>query len=115
MIFVSRLMMISLAGCLIFGGNLLSLTFHSNRRLRRAICAGISCYLFYFALAVASGHAEFNSSIRGVVTNQSAKVIADTSVSLKNVATGVTYSSVTDSTGLYAFPRLSPGNYQLKL
>src|ERR1017187_1205858 len=91
------------------------LSLHFNQHLRSAIGTGISCFLFLFVLAVVPGHAQFNSSIRGVVSDPSGRLVQGGLVSLKNVATSLTYSATTDATGSYIFPSLGPGNYELTI
>ena len=53
-------------------------------------------------------------SIEGLVSDTSGAVIADARVTIKNTATGVTTSVVTNSTGNYTFPLVQVGNYDVK-
>ena len=50
-------------------------------------------------------------TITGVVRDTSGAVIAKAQVSIRNSATGITNSAVTDSEGLYVSPPLVPGDY----
>jgi hypothetical protein len=52
-------------------------------------------------------------TISGLVTDVSGAVIPNADVRATNAATGVTLSTKTNGTGLYAFPALSPGTYVL--
>src|ERR1700683_129481 len=50
-------------------------------------------------------------TITGVVRDKSGAVIAKAQVSIRNAATGLGSSTVTDSQGLYVSPPLDPGAY----
>jgi hypothetical protein len=51
-------------------------------------------------------------TISGIVSDKSAAVVANASVSMKNLATGVQSTATTNSQGLYSLPNLLPGDYQ---
>ena len=53
-------------------------------------------------------------TITGVVRDNSGAVIAKAQVNIRNAATGLTSSTVTDSQGLYVSPPLDPGDYTVK-
>jgi len=57
--------------------------------------------------------AQFRSSIEGTVTDQSGGVVPDALVTLTNNDTGISTSGQTNSEGLFRFPSLAPGHYQL--
>ncbi len=69
--------------------------------------------LCFFLLALSAGAvAQVGTSrITGTVTDQHGAVIADAQVTVRNEATGVTYTNKTTSAGVFAFPALSPGYY----
>jgi hypothetical protein len=50
-------------------------------------------------------------TITGVVRDNSGAVIAKAQVNIRNAATGLTNSTVTDSNGIYVSPPLDPGDY----
>jgi outer membrane receptor protein involved in Fe transport len=50
-------------------------------------------------------------TITGVVRDNSSAVIAKAQVNIRNQATGLTSSTVTDSQGIYVSPPLDPGDY----
>ena len=56
---------------------------------------------------------DTSSSIAGTVTDPSGAVLPNSSVSLVNNATGVVRKVQTDEAGLYAFPALPPGAYNI--
>jgi len=66
-------------------------------------------------MAVASLYAQTSTTgaIAGVVTDPTAAVMAGVSVTLKNVETGSSNSTTTNSQGSYNFPMLQPGHYSV--
>ncbi len=52
-------------------------------------------------------------TISGTMTDPSGAVIPGGNVSIKNVATGVTRTGVTNASGLYSVPNLEPGPYEV--
>ncbi|MBS1790030.1 MAG: TonB-dependent receptor [Acidobacteria bacterium] len=67
-----------------------------------------------FALA-AGGKAQTSGEITGLVTDASGATVSGASVSVTNKATGAVRQVTTNSEGLYAFPSLLPGVYELKV
>jgi hypothetical protein len=51
-------------------------------------------------------------TISGTISDRSGAVLANATVSLQNLATGVTTAVTTNAQGLYSLPNLLPGNYQ---
>ncbi len=58
---------------------------------------------------------EVSSSITGVVTDPSGSVVTGATVTAKDVARGTTYSTTTNESGVYSYPRLMPGSYEIKV
>jgi hypothetical protein len=54
-------------------------------------------------------------TISGTISDKSGAVVANATVSLTNLATGVTTTVTTNTQGLYSVPNLLPGNYQEKV
>src|SRR5262245_40720647 len=54
-----------------------------------------------------------NTSIRGIVQDQSKALIPGVTVTATNVETGAKITTLTDETGRYGFPDLTPGKYTL--
>ena len=58
--------------------------------------------------------AQALGEITGEVQDQSGAMVSGASVSVTNSATNVTRTTVANSSGLYSFPGLTPGTYQVK-
>ncbi|WP_263408851.1 TonB-dependent receptor [Terriglobus tenax] len=56
-----------------------------------------------------------NATISGGVADPSGKLILDANVVIQNDATGVVYSSKTNSVGMYLVPILPPGHYHVQV
>ena len=75
--------------------------------------------LFAVALALVAGgvwqaNAQATSgSISGIVTDERQGVIANASVTARNIGTNESRAATTDSEGRYRFPNLSIGNYEV--
>ena len=67
-------------------------------------------------LLVLSGRAwaQATTSLSGTVTDPTGAVVVGATVTLTNVATGVTRTTTTNERGYYAFPSLPPGTYNLR-
>ena len=59
--------------------------------------------------------AQFNSSIQGVVTDQSSSLMPGVAVRVTNVATGVTREAVTSEEGFYRALSLGAGHYRVEI
>jgi hypothetical protein len=57
--------------------------------------------------------AQYSGNVQGVITDPSEAAIANASVRLRNVDTGIERSDATGSSGNYRFTSLAPGNYVL--
>lgn len=88
------------------------------RRMKKLAFTGVFlmiCSLtFPFMTPVALAQAT-SGGLKGVVTDASGAVVADADVTAKNTATGTEAKTRTNSDGLYSFPRLQPGSYQLTI
>jgi hypothetical protein len=65
------------------------------------------------ATAPVFGQSLTSGDISGTVTDPSHAVVPNAAVGLKSLDTGSTQTAVTNSTGLYRFSLLKPGNYQV--
>jgi carboxypeptidase family protein len=82
------------------------------RRTRRV------AIIWILALALLSGaagrlSAAGNGSLSGTVADPSGGVVPGATVTLMNTALGTMFTAITDSKGLYAFPSLTVGRYDL--
>ncbi|HEY1902776.1 MAG TPA: carboxypeptidase regulatory-like domain-containing protein [Terracidiphilus sp.] len=57
--------------------------------------------------------AQFNSSVEGTVTDQTGAVVPNAQVVLHSRQTGIDLTATTESTGLYRFNAVGPGDYQV--
>src|ERR1043165_6682087 len=82
-------------------------------KFRSPICIIIGAILFtVFAITI---QAQTQGEITGLVTDPSGKVVPGANVTVTNKATGAARKVTTNSEGLYAFPSLPPGVYELKV
>src|ERR1043165_2570318 len=70
-------------------------------------------FVLTLLLAPAAWPQGGTSTIRGLVRDQVQAVIPNAIVTLTNTGTGVARSNVTNSSGLYTFPAVTPGAYRL--
>ena len=65
------------------------------------------------ALAVPAMAQEQRASIEGVIKDASGAVMPGVTVEVRNLEVGSVVSTVTDATGVYRFPALPPGTYDV--
>src|ERR1035437_1516707 len=72
--------------------------------------------LFFFLFVASSGiFAQLpTATVLGVVKDSSGAVVPDVNLTARNVDTGQTRSTATDSNGAYRLPALPVGNYELR-
>ncbi len=78
--------------------------------MRRATFARFLVFLVAPAMPVI---AQFNSSLRGVITDPSGGAVPKAAVSIKNSETGVAATTTSDNSGNYVFTSLAPGQYEI--
>ncbi len=72
--------------------------------------------LFFLALTtLASAQIAGTANIQGTVSDPSGAVIAHAQVTVTNVATGVKHTSASSSGGVFSFPNLTIGTYNLSV
>lgn len=81
------------------------------RQRTLSLFAALACLLGLAAAVVAQSTGE----ITGAVADAQAAIIAGAQVQLKNASTGATFTTTTNSEGLYRFTNLAPGAYQLEV
>ncbi|HEV2233342.1 MAG TPA: carboxypeptidase-like regulatory domain-containing protein [Terriglobia bacterium] len=97
-------------------GRLLSLNTHLSRRFAiemKVLAALVICITFVCPLATQAQVAT--ASINGTVTDSSGAVVPAANVILKNVATNVERSTVTNDSGNYVLVDIPPGRYTLRV
>ena len=70
--------------------------------------------LWLVAISAARAHAQSaTGEVQGTVVDQSGAVLPGVAITNTNTATGATRETVTDASGLFAFPGLPVGPYEL--
>lgn len=68
-----------------------------------------------FAVASVVSHAQANSEITGIVTDQTGAVVPGATLVVTDPATGFSKTTSSGTTGLYDIPGLNPANYNMKV
>ncbi len=82
----------------------------SANRVRAFILVALTIFIGSGVLVYAQGT---NGSLTGQITDPSGAAIASADVTLTNTGTNLTLAAKTDSTGVYLFKLVPPGNYAL--
>ena len=83
---------------------------HRSRSIARLLTVVI-----LLASWVVTGRAQTQGGITGTVTDSSGAAIPGASVTVTNTATRGTRNTTTNAEGLYTFPAVPPGSYELKV
>lgn len=83
---------------------------HTVARAKTVLYVLLSACMF---LVVSAAHGQYNSGIRGVVTDTSGALVPGAHVVAKANATGLTTQVTTGDSGTFDFQRLAPGEYTL--
>src|SRR5678815_3589718 len=75
----------------------------------RVLFAALLC-LWIVSTAFSQGG---NAELGGVVTDPSKALIPGVTITAKNVNTGITTTQLTNESGVYSFPVLQPGTYEI--
>src|SRR5580765_3993773 len=89
--------------------------FGENMRHRSRSVARLLAVVILLASWVVTGRAQTQGGITGTVTDSSGAAIPGATVTVTNTATGGTRNTTTNAEGLYTFPSLPPGTYELKV
>src|SRR5258708_16109756 len=84
------------------------------RILQRKNSILIPVFLVVILLASHASDQISGATLSGTVTDQSGGVVPQATISIKNVATGITRSTTTSTAGFYSAPNLLPGIYEVK-
>src|SRR6202047_4216734 len=68
-----------------------------------------------FCVATGMGSAQTVGEITGEIKDQSGANVSNAPVTATNVATTVSRATVSNTAGVYSFPDLAPGTYQVKV
>src|ERR1700752_2420704 len=69
------------------------------------------CSILGLLLATASCYRQFTGGVQGTVQDQKGNIVPQAKIALTNIDTGVTDTALSNSTGVYRFVSLAPGNY----
>jgi len=69
----------------------------------------------FFVLACVGAFAQANSSVTGIVTDQTDAAVAGANIVLTDPATGIVRTTVSSTSGLYEIAGLNAANYNLKV
>lgn len=75
----------------------------------------LSLAIVLFCAASAVAHAQTGGAITGEVTDATGAIVPDAPITVTNTQTNVSRETVTNSSGLYLIPDLTPGFYSLKV
>ncbi len=77
-------------------------------RLKAFLALGV---LFVFLMCSATVYAQYNGNIQGVILDPSGAAVANATVVLSNLDTGINMQTRSSDSGNYRFSSLEPGNY----
>jgi len=72
------------------------------------------CVVFTLLVTVAPSFAQTLGEITGIVTDSTGAVISGATISVRNNATSATREAVTNEAGVFSFPALNPGLYEVR-
>ena len=81
----------------------------------QGFCKRVNIVLSLLAFSLVPGlRAQSTSSIQGTVTDPAGAAVVKATISAKNLATGEERTVITDESGSYALPSLTPGQYRIE-
>ncbi len=85
----------------------------SKRQRYQLIVGSVLVFAFYLFVVPRGTAQEITGTILGAVTDNTGATVPGANVTVRNVGTNVKRSYSTNETGLYLFPFLPPGDYEL--
>ena len=82
---------------------------------RRQLAIMVRLWAVLLLISSSSSFASNTASVSGTVVDPSGAVVRAAIVTIRNSDTGVQQSRTTDAEGLYAFPALPAGHYQIEI
>ena len=81
---------------------------------RRSILSAAGAWLLLCASGSIKLHAQITATILGTVTDASGAAVPTAKIGIRNVGTGATRSTTSDSQGRYRAPELQVGEYEME-
>src|SRR5690349_19495933 len=73
------------------------------------------CLLAFLFLTVTAARAQFTANIQGTVTDPSGAEVTGAKITLENLSNHISAETSTDSSGLFRFLSLAPGQYKISV
>jgi hypothetical protein len=90
-----------------------------NRNTNQSFLTGafkLLCLLFLVCAAVMTAHAQTETAtISGLITDDTGATVPGAEVKLQSVERGALESATTNNAGIYVFPSVQPGQYQIRV
>lgn len=83
--------------------------------MQKSLHLALSLALLLILFSAAKVSAQTSGEITGLITDSSGAAVTGATVTVISQATGATRRATTNSEGLYAFPSLPPGDYEMKV